>query len=251
MELGSTGLAIAPLIAEPSCQPLYENPLKWFLLFFFFFKSHGIDHRGLQAILIGEFGADWRAHTQPEGLFFSFFFLFNLFFFKLGIFLFYISNAIPKVPHTLPHPWFLLLFMYVLCVYVFIMSVSVRVCAYMPMYMCVSVYVCMYLWMWVGLCVFVCVYLWMYSVCVCVCVCVCICMHEHTVLSMWRSKDSFTDRIFTFHLVDSGTHTQVVRISSKHLDPLAILLAKIFFWYTFSKDMFLLPLHCVCVCMCT
>jgi hypothetical protein len=29
---------------------------------------------------------------------------FLLFFFKLGIYFIYISNAIPKVPHTLPHP---------------------------------------------------------------------------------------------------------------------------------------------------
>ena len=33
----------------------------------------------------------------------TFFFLFFKFFFQLGIYFIYISNAIPKVPHTLPH----------------------------------------------------------------------------------------------------------------------------------------------------
>jgi hypothetical protein len=33
---------------------------------------------------------------------YSFFFLFLFLIFLLGIFLIYISNAIPKVPHTLP-----------------------------------------------------------------------------------------------------------------------------------------------------
>jgi hypothetical protein len=37
------------------------------------------------------------------GYFVNFFFLILIFLF-LGIYFIYISNAIPKVPHTLPHP---------------------------------------------------------------------------------------------------------------------------------------------------